>query len=277
VHVCRLLGFKPLPASVNSLLSYIGFSANTSVAYRTVVSRLSTVSFIHKLNGHPDLVKSFVVRKCLLGYNKKFSCADVRKPITLQLLHSLCDVLPCLFSNSYSVLLYKTMFLLAFYAFLRVSEFTAATPAAQHGLTVEQVSVHYSPTAAPTLLVNFLSYKHSKGRPFVLEIKSVQTSAYCPVFNMIQYLKVRPKGQGLLFVLQDSTPVSAKNFSSVVKDSTNRVTGSSYGFSTHCFRIGAVSHCFHVKGMSKEVISRMARWSSSKAIESYIRVQSFVN
>ena len=268
-----MLGFKPLPASVNALLAYIGFSANASVAYRTVVSRLSTVSFIHKLNGQPDLAKSFIIRKCLLGYHKKFSSADVRKPITLQLLHSLCDVLPCMFSNSYNVLLYRAMFLLAFYAFLRVSEFTAS----QHGLTVEQVSVHYSTPAHPTLLVTFHSYKHSKGRPFVLEINSVETPVYCPVSNIIQYLKVRPRGQGLLFVQQDSTPVSAKHFSSVVKEATHRVTGSSCGFSTHCFRIGAVSHCFHAKGMSKDVISRMARWSSSKAIDSYIRVQSFVN
>ena len=259
------------------MLAYIGFSANNSVAYRTVVSRLSTVSFIHKLNGHPDLAKSFIIRKCLLGYNKKFFCADVRKPITLQLLHALCDVLPCIFSNSYMALLYRTMFLLAFYAFLRVSEFTASTSLTQHGLTVEQVSVHYPTSAHPTLRVSFYSYKHSKGRPFVLEINSVPASAYCPVFNMIQYLKVRPRGQGLLFVQQDSSPVSAKHFNSVVKESTHRVTGSSCGFSTHCFRIGAVSHCFHVKGMSKDVISRMARWSSSKAIDSYIRVQSFVN
>ena len=277
MHVCRLLRLKPLPASVNTLLAYIGFCANNSVAYRTIVSRLSTVSFIHKLNEQPDLAKSFIIRKCLLGYNKQFFSADVRKPITLQLLNSLCDVLPCMFSNSYIVLLYKTMFLIAFYAFLRVSEFTASTSATQHGLKVDQVSVHYPTPAHPTLLVKFHSYKHSKGRPFVLEINSLQSTAYCPVFNMIQYLKVRPRGQGLLFVQQDSTPVSAKHFSSVVKEATHRVTGSSCGFSTHCFRIGAVSHCFHAKGMSKDVISRMARWSSSKAIDSYIRVQSFVN
>ena len=272
-----MLRLQPLPASVNTLLAYIGFSANNSIAYRTVVSRLSTVSFIHKLNGQPDLAKSFIIRKCLLGYNKQFFSADVRKPITLQLLHSLCDVLPCMFSDSYVVLLYKTMFLLAFYAFLRVSEFTAPTSATQHGLTVDQVSVNFSTPAHATLLVTFHSYKPSKGQPFVLEINSLRASAYCPVFNMIQYLKARPRGQGLLFVQQDSTPISAKHFNSVVKESTQRVTGSSCGFSTHCFRIGAVSHCFHVKGMSKDVISRMARWSSSKAIYSYIRVQSFVN
>ena len=99
-----------MPASINTILAYIGFSANSSVAYRTVASRLSTVSFIHKINGHRDLCKSFQVRKCLLGYSKKFFVADVRKPITLKLLCSLCDVLKCIYSDQYQIVLYKAMF-----------------------------------------------------------------------------------------------------------------------------------------------------------------------
>lgn len=276
VHVCRTLGFKPLPASVNTILAYIGFCANISIAYRTVASRLSTVSFIHKLNGHRDLSKSFQVRKCLLGYSKRFFTADVRKPITLQLLCSMCDVLKCIFSDHYKIVLYKATFLLAFYAFLRVSEFTFVSSGSQHALTLRQVTC--TPVNnVPALFIRFDSFKHSKGRPFTLQINQTENASYCPVRVMMQYLKLRPKGQDILFVTEDNTPVSATDFNSVVKECTLRVTGSCQGYSTHCFRIGAVSHCFYDKGMSKDVISRMARWSSSSAIDSYIRVQSFVN
>ena len=239
-------------------------------------SRLSTVSFIHKLNGHRDLSKSFQVRKCLLGYSKKFFAADVRKPITINLLCSLCDVLKCTFSDQYQVVLYKAMFLLAFYAFLRVSEFTSIPSGSQHALTVRQITCT-NVNDVPALFIRFDSFKHSKGRPFTLQINQTENPSYCPVRVMMQYLKLRPQGQDILFVTQDNSPVSAARFNSIVKECTLRVTGSCEGYSTHCFRIGAVSHCFYDKGMSKDVISRMARWSSCKAIDSYIRVQSFVN
>ena len=265
-----------MPASINTILAYIGFSANSSVAYRTVASRLSTVSFIHKINGHRDLCKSFQVRKCLLGYSKKFFVADVRKPITLKLLCSLCDVLKCIYSDQYQIILYKAMFLLAFYGFLRVSEFTCVPSGSQHALKLRQVTCT-AVNDVPALLIRFDSFKHSKGRPFTLQINQSENASYCPVRVTMHYLRLRPQGQDIMFVTQDNSPVSAANFNSVVKECTLRVTGSCQGYSTHCFRIGAVSHCFYDKGMSKDVISRMARWSSSKAIDSYIRVQSFVN
>ena len=148
-------------------MAYIGFCANISVAYRTVTSRLSTVSFIHKLKGHRALSKSFKVRKCLLGYSKRFFAADVRKPITLQLLRSLCDVLKCIFSDQYQIVLYKAMFLLAFYAFLRVSEFTSISSGSQHALTLREVTCT-AVNDVPALFIRFDSFKHSKGQPFTL-------------------------------------------------------------------------------------------------------------
>lgn len=168
------------------------------------------------------------------------------------------------------------MFLLAFYAFLRVSEFTSVGSSGQHALALRQVTCT-AVKDVPALFIRFDSFKHSKGRPFTLQINQTENGSYCPVRAMMQYLRLRPHGQGNLFVTQDNSPVSATNFNSVVKQCALLVTGSSEGYSSHCFRIGAVSHCFHDKGMSKDVISRMARWASTTAIDSYIRVQSFAN
>lgn len=189
----------------------------------------------------------------------------------------MCNSLPSLYSDVYYVTLYKAMFLLAFYAFLRVGEYTVAS-CSDHVLSVDQVQiVAETPGSVQHLLVKFKSFKHSQGRPFNLEIFPVTPSSTCPVHAMKHYLRFRPSHPGPLFIFPDKTPVSSRHFGSILQQVLVQVNGSSLGFSPHSFRIGSVTHAFYAKNLSKEVICRMARWSSSTAIDSYIRVQSFVN
>ena len=193
------------------------------------------------------------------------------------MLCTLCDNLTSIFVDSYRVLFFKAMFMLTFYAFLRVSEFTLTSNHNTHVLKRSQISIVSASASKPQMVsIQFHSYTHSKDRPFVLNVEPSANKKYCPLYSIVQYLNVRPDTPGPLFIFTYGAGVSSSYFNSVLKSVILQSTGDCIGYSSNNFRIGAATYCFHEKKMSKEVISKMARWSSN-AINSYIRVQSFCN
>ena len=73
-----------------------------------------------------DPSDNFVVRKLREGCRRQYRQADGRRPITLPVLQKLSS-LSELCSSSYETYLFRAAFSLAFFAFLRVGEFTLAT------------------------------------------------------------------------------------------------------------------------------------------------------
>lgn len=273
--VCQQFSLQYFPANNRTILFYIGHCADSGLSYRSIMTRISSVSFVHKFRGVTDATHDFIVKKCLLGCKNSNVSMDIRKPISLVMLHNMCDKLPDLFPTLYHVTLFKAMFMLAFYAFLRVSEFTMTSKNNVHILVRSNVKLLRSTTGQPsTLEVTFNSFKHSKGRPFTLSINRASNPNYCPVMAISQYLCLRSGVPGALFIFPDNVPVSSRYFNSMLKCIVCNTVGSCAGYSSHSFRIGSATHCFHVRRMSKERISKMARWNSN-AIDSYIRVHSF--
>lgn len=76
------------------------------------------------MNSFSDPAQSFVVKKCIQGYQKTRGQSDSRKPITTSILRKLIASLSHT-TNSYFIrVLLTAMYLLAFHALLRVGEFT---------------------------------------------------------------------------------------------------------------------------------------------------------
>lgn len=74
-------------------------------------------------------------------------------------------------------MLFQAMFLLAFYGFLRIGEITSSlTVPNKNLLHFNQISI-----VNDTILIKFVSYKHSLGKPFFLTIHGAKDSDYCPV------------------------------------------------------------------------------------------------
>ena len=79
-------------------------------------------------------------------------------PITLSILHKLVDALDLSYNSEYNRSMYKSMILLAFYAFLRIGEFTvAATNATDHCLKLSSIE-----KTREGFVISFNSLKHSK-------------------------------------------------------------------------------------------------------------------
>ncbi|OCT78884.1 hypothetical protein XELAEV_18029974mg [Xenopus laevis] len=105
--------------------------AQHSVAY--VKKQLAGISFFLRLFGQVDVTKAAVVKQFLKGWHKGKFVADKRKPITLDLLHKLLLVSESVCLSDYEATLFKLLFLLMFFAALRVSEAVRASKL-KHGI-----------------------------------------------------------------------------------------------------------------------------------------------
>jgi len=119
------------------------------LASSIVATYISALGYCHKLMDLPDGSQSFLVKKCMVGYTNTFKRLDTHLPITPAMLTTLVDSVKHTCQGVYEQLLVKTMFLMPFYAFLRVGEFTA------------------NQKQLPILLFLNIGFKHFKqGRPF---------------------------------------------------------------------------------------------------------------
>ena len=55
------------PAPLYDLLFYIAYMSHTGLSASTITTYISGISTMHKLNGHTDNTKSFLVTKILEG------------------------------------------------------------------------------------------------------------------------------------------------------------------------------------------------------------------
>ncbi|KAI8494572.1 hypothetical protein Bbelb_277980 [Branchiostoma belcheri] len=257
------------PVSTNLLAQFIGFLHNEGFAPPTISSKLSAISFVHKLLELPDPAQSFFIQK-LLHATRKSHPPDNRRPITPSILKSLIDSLPEVYAPAYDRQLYKAMFLFTFYSLARVGEVTV-TGSSHHTLQLSDVNLQStSHQTVPPLLITFRTYKHSSTkRPVTVSIVPHPGSSYCPVANLKSYLSLRGECAGCLFLLSDGRPVSSDHFSNTLRKCLERAHLDPQAYTAHSFRIGAATHAAS-SGASDAQLRALGRWSSD-AFKSYIR------
>ncbi|KAI8516952.1 hypothetical protein Bbelb_055330 [Branchiostoma belcheri] len=254
------------PISTDLLTQFVGFLHNKGFAASSISSKLSAISFVHKLLGIPDPSQSFVIHK-LLHAARKSTLPDGRRPITPNILKSLIDTLPSVLASTYDRQLYKTLFLFSFYSFARVSEVTV-TSSSNHTLQLSHVKVQTAPV--PSLSVTFHTYKHSApGHHPTISIAAHPDSSYCPVANFNQYLTLRGKCAGCLFLYRSGRPVSSDYFSHILRTCVQHAHLDPRAYTAHSFRIGAATYAAQT-GVSDPKLRALGRWSSG-AYKKYIR------
>ncbi|MCP3930960.1 MAG: hypothetical protein GY705_17890, partial [Bacteroidetes bacterium] len=160
-----------LPVETGHILIYISELFYLSIAPSSIRSKLSGLSFIHKLNGFPDPCKDFLVEKMVCAIKKIKPQQDLRAPLLLHELHYMVDNIPLMGWNLYDALMFKSMFLLAFHALLRPGELTKSDN------TLLLQNVHFE---NDLLVLTFYSFKHHIGQPIQLYVSSTHDK-FCPV------------------------------------------------------------------------------------------------
>lgn len=258
-----------LPFNTDDLKLFIAFSYSQQLTSTTVSTYLSALSYFHKLQNFADPTQSFLVKKCMQGYQKLTAKPDVRLPITQTVLRKLVYALDFTVSCAFHRLMLKAMYLLAFHAFLRVGEFTSTG----HNviLQYEDVSFQHSGHQIVGVEIRFRQYKHSRTRQPVLFIPCCNDNiGQCPVHTLDQFFTIRKPESGALFSFMDNTPVSRSFFTTQLRASAQFAGLPHSNIKGHSFRIGAATTAASM-GIPEEKIQLMGRWSSN-AYKKYIRI-----
>lgn len=239
----------------------------------TVSTYVSALGYCHKLSGFPDPTKAFFIVQMLKGYGKLGSRLDSRLPITLPILNRILESSAVICHTPYDRCLFQAMCSLAFFACMRVGEFTRTTTQERgsliqlHQLT-QLVDANHR---VISLKFTFLDFKHNYNqRPFSVVI--YRRNTFCPVQIILDYLSLRGSGPGPLFCLVDGSPVSRAIFIDKLSMAIRYCGLDPSRYKGHSFRIGAASYAADA-GMSDSQIRALGRWKSD-AFHKYIRIPS---
>ena len=139
------------------------------------------------------------------GYHKLKPTADSRLPITPTILKKLVESRSQTVTSHFHRIMFKSMYLLAFHAFMRVGEITSTGTKSQHYLKVKDIVVNKG-----TVEVNITHFKNSIDVTYTLEIShNPNNPEICPVLALHQYLSIRKhdNSEHPLFSFMDGTPI----------------------------------------------------------------------
>ena len=91
---------------------------------------VAAVAYVYKVNNWMDPTTSFLIHKLMERFLRLNHKSDARWPIPINQLGKMCNVLNTTMSSSDETALLKTAFLLTFFKFLWVGEFSVLAKAA---------------------------------------------------------------------------------------------------------------------------------------------------
>ena len=112
------------PVSSYQLSLFITHMFESGLAPSSIVTYTAGITTCHKLVNLTDPGNSFLVKKLLTAALKTKTTKDCRLPINKQILSTMLGHLSQVIIKLYDNIMYRAMFLLAFYAFLRIGEIT---------------------------------------------------------------------------------------------------------------------------------------------------------
>ena len=236
------------------------------------MSTVSAVGYVFQTKGLQNPFEHFLAKKALSGLQKSKPTSDVRLPITINILQKLIESVDIIFNSLFTRNLIKAMYSLAFFALLRVGEFTCSTHSQTSTLELKSIIADKG-NLSQGFSISFTNYKHNTGgQAFILNVTpQTQQLAICPVSLLTSYLKLRPNNprNSSLFLMADGTPVLTSYFRTALANTLAALKLSASSYKTHSFRIGAASWAASI-GIPDCQIQRLGRWKSD-AFKKYIR------
>jgi hypothetical protein len=248
---------------------YIAWLYQKHLSYKSARTYLAGLSYFHKLNNWIDPTASFYIKTVMEGYQRKNFHADVRLPITIEMLGDLCTALNAVCTSGYETRLFRALFLVAFFGLFRISELVATSQNMfQHSLQTSDLRLQCINGTKIAYFTLRKSKKNQCGSPHVITISGLQKSQLCPVKAIVSYLGIKPLSI-YLFCHANSHPVTKFQFSLILKECLNYLGFPSKRILSHSFRIGAASYLDSM-GIPHDVIMEKGRWTSNSYAK-YIR------
>ena len=244
---------------------------NRSLAYSTIRTYISAVSFLFRIKSDSDPTSHLLVTKALQGVQNLARTKTSLMPITKPLLHKILAAIPKCISAQFDRVMFHSIFLLTYYACLRVGEVViSANP--QNTLQLHQLTRTVI-DSKPAYYISFLHFKHSNHRTPTITLLPDADPAFCPVHSLSEYLRIRGMTAGPLFLDNSLTPVTRSRVSNVLKTSLTFLNIPHARYNTHSLRVGRTTQ-LAADNASDATIRHTGRWVSNAYLK-YIRPTNF--
>ena len=169
----QLLGpqYGSFPANPAHVILFIAYLFDKGLSPSTITSKLSAISYVHKLHNLSDPCSHFIVQKAIVGARKIAPSVDSRLPVTLQMLEMFVKYCYLVTPSHYYRALLKAMVTVGFYALLRPGEMTGSV----NNLQYEHVNL-----SDDSITIKFVKFKHHVGEPVIVKV-AAQGGLACPV------------------------------------------------------------------------------------------------
>ena len=164
--------FVNLPASIDNVLLYVAHEFSLGRSFATTVSKISAISYFHKLANVNDPTNAGVVKSALKGFKNASPPQREKIPLSIDDVAEIFKTIDLLHLPVYHVHLLKSMLTFTFFALLRPGEFTFS----DNMLELQDIRIHED-----FINISFARFKHAKSTP--TEINVVKYGGQlCPGF-----------------------------------------------------------------------------------------------
>ena len=210
---------------------------------------------------------SAITQACKLKNDRLRTCL----PIQSGLLETLLFELNRLYSKQpYLVIMYRALFILAYYGMFRIGKVTKG----DHTLQAQNVNIGTNKNKLLMLL--YTSKTHGvESPPQSIKISETMKSThryFCPFKAVNKYMKCRGdivRDNEELFVFSDHTPVKPSAARKTLKKLLKRINLNPANYNFHSLRIGRSVELFKL-GVSIDKIKKIGRWKSN-TVYKYLR------
>ena len=162
--------------------------------------------------------------------------------------------------------MFNTMYLVAFFALLRVGEITATQFGSHNILQYKDVQFSNTKDDRTNITLNIQQHKHSVGTPLPIILSRQSDISICPVQALSKYMSIRGSRPGPLFITSECLPVQSHHFATILKECIRSLGLNLQHYTSHGFRIGGDSYA-HQHNFSDAQLKRLGLWNSSAFIK----------
>ena len=252
-----------------------GLKSNT---IRSYISALKNTLIIDNYEWNDSWVQADTLISACKVLNDRVFC---RFLVHIKLLELILFEIARLFDDPYLILLYRTIFAVAYYGMLRMSEVTMDT-ASEHVMdhALKAANVFIADNKPKIQLILYSSKTHGKeSRLQIIKIVSnaVQECKRPRHFCLIQLMRVYFKCRGdywsedeQFFIFRHKVPVPPSSIRKVLRDSIVNLGLDHTVYDFHGIHAGRTTDLVE-QGVPIEEVQRMGRWKSN-AVHKYIKM-----